>query len=250
MSEETVLIADDSIRIFGLIITIEHLKRIIKRDSVLFAIDQDGPFPLEIRDRGYAKLVPPADGLGPPTFELSGIKMHRSLGIDPFRDAKIKVEAVVKRGDYVLDTCGGLGYTATWARRNGAAEVISCEKNPDVISLRRYNPWSHEYLRDGRIEKIENDVVDVLKEFEDGHFDSIIHDPPRFSLAGELYGEKFIRDLNRILSAGGRIVFYTGEPYRAGRGRNFIAGVEKRLRKARFAGSYHKELMAITAEKK
>ena len=40
------------------------------------------------------------------------------------------------------DCCGGLGYYAAHALANGAAHVQSFEKNPDVVWLRRLNPWS------------------------------------------------------------------------------------------------------------
>jgi uncharacterized protein len=250
LGHESVPIEGETVRIFGLAVTAQQLRKIVKRESVIFALDPDGPFPLEVRDQGYTKLVPPMTEEGAPTVEISGIKMHRSQDIDPFRDAKIKAEAAVSRGDYVLDTCGGLGYTATWARRNGAANVVSCERNPDVIALRRYNPWSQEYLRDGGIEKLAVDVIQHIEEYEEGYFDAVIHDPPRFSLAGELYGEEFIWQMSTVLKRGGRLVFYTGDPYRVGRGRNFIEGVEKRLRRARLAGHFNPELQAVVAERR
>ena len=65
-------------------------------------------------------------------------------------------------------------------------------------------------------------------------FDSIIHDPPKFSLAGELYGFEFYSQLFRILKSGGRIFHYVGDPYSKGRGRLFLEGIEKRMKKAGF----------------
>jgi predicted methyltransferase len=240
-------IKDDSIVVEKFALSSSQLKKIIKRDTVVFAIDDDGPYPIEFRDNGYSKLVPLTDRLGAPTFELSGVKMHRTKGIDPFEDARTKAAAVVHPRDSLLDTCGGMGYTAIWARRIGAQEVTSSEINNDVIALRKYNPWSREYLEDEKTTKLEGDINELIGTFPDNSFDSILHDPPRFSLAGELYGEIFIGELARVLRPGGRLSFYTGEPYRTGRGRAFVEGVEKRLRKANLIGSYQKDIQAIVA---
>lgn len=249
LNDEHVKLSGDAAVVQGFPVTRKQLKKVSKRSNIVFAVDDQGLYPLEIREGGYAKLVPFEGGDGPPTLEFSGIKMHRTKGIDPFEDARTKVEAIVAPGDTTLDTCGGLGYTSIWARRFGAAEVVSCEINPNTIALRRYNPWSLDYLDDDSIEKLEGDIAVQIADFEDGYFDSIIHDPPRFSLAGELYGEGFIGHLARVLKHGGKLVFYTGEPYRVGRGRDFIAGVEKRLRKLRLSGEYDREIQAIVTTK-
>ena len=230
-------------------LTEKQLQKIVKRGSVLFAVDEDGPYPVEIREDTYSKLVPLDDKHGAPTFELSGIKMHRTMGIDPFEDARTKVKAVVSRGDYVFDTCGGMGYTSIWTRRLGASQTYSCEISEDVIALRKYNPYSREYLMDKGIEKIHESCADVINDFDDDYLDCIIHDPPRFSLAGELYGEEFLWQMARVLKEGGKLCFYTGDPYRSGRGRKFIEGITKRLRKLHLAGYWVKELQSIVATK-
>ena len=248
MTTESYDLNDDAILLGDLSLSTSQLKKIIKRDTVVFAIDEEGPYPVEFRDNGYSKLVPLTDRLGAPTFELSGVKMHRTMGIDPFEDARTKAAAVTRPGDYLLDTCGGMGYTAISARRIGATEVHSCEINDDVLALRKYNPWSREYLEDEKTIKLEGDINELINTFPDNYFDSIMHDPPRFSLAGELYGEIFIGEMARVLKKGGRLSFYTGEPYRTGRGRAFVEGVERRLRNAGLVGRYQKEIQAVVAE--
>jgi predicted methyltransferase len=35
------------------------------------------------------------------------------------------------------------------------------------------------------------DAVEVLKELESEEYDAVFHDPPRYSLAGELYSREF-----------------------------------------------------------
>jgi len=59
---------------------------------------------------------------------------HRQ--VSPFADAERKVGFIRPRGKVILDTCGGLGYFASWCLRGQAAQVQSYEKNPDVIWLR------------------------------------------------------------------------------------------------------------------
>ena len=228
----------------------KKLKKIIKRENVVFAIEDDDFYPLEIREEGYVKMVPAPGGLGAPTFELSGVKMHRTKDIDPYEDARTKVAESVKPGDTVFDTCGGLGYTATWALEYGAAQIYSCEINPDVIALRKYNPWTRRYLESDQIEKIHRSSAEEIQDFSTGYFDLIMHDPPRFSLSGDLYGDEFISEMSRTLKSTGILVFYTGEPYRSGRGRSFIDGVEKRLRRNRFECEYNPAIQCVVANKK
>lgn len=221
-----------------------ELAEVLKRPAAVFSIGPEGLSLLEVRGEGYHKLVPTS---GAPTVEISGVRMHRTFGIDPFDDARTKVEPAVRRNDSVLDTCAGLGYTAIWARRLGAGPVVSVEVDPAVIRLRRLNPWSSEYLEDEAIKKLDGDVFRLIDEFPGSSFDSILHDPPRFSLAGELYGEEFIGQMFRVLKRRGRLIFYTGEPYRRGRGRDFVAGVGRRLKAAGFDAEWRRDLFSYVA---
>ena len=86
------------------------------------------------------KLVPTE--WGPPTFEIDGIKMLPTAQVSPYADAERKVGLIKPRGKVILDTCGGLGYFAAWCVLGQARQVLSYEKNPDVIWLRSLNPWS------------------------------------------------------------------------------------------------------------
>src|SRR5882757_8651635 len=86
------------------------------------------------------KLVPTE--WGPPTFEIDGIKMLPTARVSPYADAERKVGLIQPRGKVILDTCGGLGYFAAWCLQGQAMQVLSYEKNPDVIWLRSLNPWS------------------------------------------------------------------------------------------------------------
>ncbi|OYT39131.1 MAG: methyltransferase [Desulfurococcales archaeon ex4484_58] len=169
-----------------------------------------------------------------PTLEINGIHMHRIKDIDPWSDSYLKVRrARVRRGDIVLDTCLGLGYTALNALKQGARVVYSVEIDESVIWIAEHNPWSHG-LVDDRIKIVQGDVVELVNQFKDSFFDKIIHDPPRYSgSTGELYSLEFYNELYRVLKPGGILYHYTGEPRRHG-SPSIVKGIGDRLRKTGF----------------
>ena len=63
----------------------------------------------------------------------------------------------------------------------------------------------------------------------------ILHDPPRFGFAGELYSQAFYAQLARVLRRGGHLFHYTGMPNRLTSGRDVPREVCKRLEKAGFS---------------
>lgn len=220
------------------------LERMAKTKKI-YLYRQGALSPLEIMNDNYYKLVP-TDGA--PTLEISGIRMHRTKDCEPFLDARQKVGEVVRRGDVVLDTCGGLGYTAIWCRRLGARRVISVEIDEKVRALRQNNPWSSEMFNDQGIELIDDDIFVYIKLLS-CKFDSILHDPPRFSRAGELYGREFYSQLYRIMKPEGRVFHYTGNPYSKGKKRDFVGGVVRRLQEAGFTTFLRPEKRGVLAVK-
>jgi len=177
------------------------------------------------------KLVPTE--WGPPTFEIDGIKMLPTARVSPYLDAEVKVGYVRPQGKIVLDTCGGLGYFAAWCLQGGAAQVISCEKSPDVIWLRSLNPWSPV---DGDVLRlIQADITQHVASLADGSVDAVLHDPPRFGIAGELYSRVFYQALARVLRHEGRLFHYTGSPNKLTSGRDVANEVAERLRQSGFA---------------
>ncbi|MBM0107161.1 SAM-dependent methyltransferase [Steroidobacter sp. S1-65] len=174
------------------------------------------------------KLVP--TDWGPPTFEIDGIKMLPSEKVSPYRDAEAKVALIEPRGKVVLDTCGGLGYFAAWCLAGGAAQIHSFEKNPDVIWLRSLNPWSPPV--GGALTLTEGDITSKVVEMPDASVDAILHDPPRFGIAGELYSQTFYDQLARVLKRGGRMFHYTGTPNKLTTGRDVPTEVAERLKRS------------------
>lgn len=177
------------------------------------------------------KLVP--TDWGAPTFEIDGIKMLPSAQLSPYEDAQRKVALIQPAGKQILDTCGGLGYFAAWCLQGNAQRIVSFEKNPDVIWLRSHNPWSPQ--AGGRFELINDDSSKRIGELPDASFDAILHDPPRFGIAGELYSQMFYDQLARVLKRKGRLFHYTGTPNKLTSGRDVPNEVAKRLRNAGFS---------------
>ncbi len=151
------------------------------------------------------KLVP--TDWGAPTFEIDGIKMLPTAKVSPYADAQRKVGLIQPRGKRILDTCAGLGYFAAWCLAGGATQVISFEKNPSVIWLRSLNPWSP--ASDGRLVLSEGDVSTQIPTLPSASFDAILHDPPRFGIAGELYSQAFYEQLARARSSRAASCFIT-----------------------------------------
>jgi hypothetical protein len=171
---------------------------------------------------------------GAPTIVLAGFPMHRVKGIDPYHDTLLKIRTLAPVGGRVLDTTTGLGYTAIEAART-ADRVVTIELDPAVLAVARLNPWSRPLFADESVERIVGDASEVVRTMADASFSRIIHDPPSFSLAGDLYSGAFYRHLCRVLRPGGRLFHYTGDP-NSGLGRRITTGVKRRLLDAGFGG--------------
>ncbi|HEX4873119.1 MAG TPA: SAM-dependent methyltransferase [Nevskiaceae bacterium] len=203
------------------------------RPRTVYAWEGGEWMPLARYGQALVKLVP--TDWGPPTFEIDGIKMLATAQLDPLDDARRKVALVQPRGRRVLETCGGLGYFSVAALEAGAAQVLSHEKSPEVLWLRRYNPWSPR-PDDPRLQLREADITQAILELPTASVDALLHDPPRFSIAGELYALAFYRELARVLRPGGWLFHYTGSPQQRSRGRDLPGEVIERLREAGLRG--------------
>ena len=248
LSESSVELLDEAALLpGGLRVSISDLRRIAEREEAIFIVDDDGIYMAAYADGHFYKLVP-TDGA--PTLEIDGIRMHRTRDITPERDAAMKLEALGLRGGWVLDICTGLGYTALEALRRDAELVVSIEVNPIVLKMANINPWSRGLFQDKRIDIILGDAYEVVPSLPEARFDYIIHDPPRFALAGHLYSAEFYHSLLRALKPGGRLFHYTGEPGSRYRRIDLRKGVMRRLREAGFTDiRYHREVMGVTCRR-
>jgi predicted methyltransferase len=200
------------------------------RDRTIYHWDGESFSPLSRYGSALIKLVPTE--WGPPTFEIDGIKMLPTSQVSPWEDARRKVALIEPRGKVILDCCAGLGYFAAWCLEGGAARVLSFEKNPDVLWLRSCNPWSPAPGDPLSLEL--GDVAERIARLRADSVDAVLHDPPRFGIAGELYSLEFYRQLSRVLRRGGRLFHYTGTPNRLARGRDLPREVARRLKEAGF----------------
>jgi len=191
----------------------------------------DGAFAVVSRfNKGLIKLVPTT--WGPPTFHIDGIKMLPTAHVCPYGDAGRKVGLIAPLGKQILDTCGGLGYFADWCIKGGAKQIVSTEKSPDVIWLRSLNPWSPAAV--APLELRQGDIAQDIAAFAANSFDAILHDPPRFGIAGELYSQVFYDHLARVLRRKGVIFHYTGAPNKLTSNRDVPNEVAQRLKRSGF----------------
>ena len=205
------------------------------KDRTIYYRDGDDFAPVSRYTGSLIKLVPTP--WGTPTFEIDGIKMLPTSKESPLDDARRKVALVQPRGKVILDTCGGLGYFAACCLDTGVARILSFEKNADVLWLRTLNPWSPDPdapASSGRLQLTHGDVTAAIIEMPDASVDAVLHDPPRFGIAGELYSRVFYEQLARALRRGGRLFHYTGSPNKLTSGRDVPREVRKRLEKAGF----------------
>jgi len=229
----------------------EQLTAIAEHEEACYAIrapgnaERIGRFS-EALSRHYS-LYPTA---GAPTILIAGFSMHRIKGTDPWRDTLAKVGAAAPLRGRVLDTSTGLGYTAIEAARApGVSEVVTIELDPTTLAIARDNPWSRALFADPTITQLIGDSYDLVPEFPDEAFSRIIHDPPIFGLAGELYSGAYYRELFRILRRGGRLFHYIGSLESKG-GAGVARGVIRRLGESGFVRiERRQEAFGVTALK-
>ena len=205
------------------------------KDRTIYYWDGDEFSPVSRFSGSLIKLVPTE--WGAPTFEIDGIKMLPTSKESPVDDARRKVALVEPRGKVVLDTCGGLGYFAACCLDAGVGRIQSFEKNPDVLWLRTLNPWSPDpesAVAGGRLQLRHGDVSQLIAGVADASVDAVLHDPPRFGIAGELYSQVFYDQLARVIRRGGRMFHYTGSPNKLTSDRDVPREVARRLEKAGF----------------
>lgn len=219
----------------GLALPWEAIEAIAASENACFAALADGAIERigqfsEALQRGYS-LYPTASA---PTLLIGGFSMHRIKGTDPVRDTLTKVRAAAPLRGRVLDTATGLGYTAiAAAKAPGVEEVVTIEIDPTTLAIARRNPWSRALFADPKISQLVGDACDLLPTLPSESFSRIIHDPPVFSLAGELYSGAFYRELYRVLRRGGRLFHYIGNLESKGGG--VARGAIRRLHESGFA---------------
>lgn len=192
-------------------------------------------------NKHFYKLVPTT---GWPTIQIDGIQMHRTVRFTPEIDAQKKVEVLSPFfNDLVLDICTGLGYTSIFLiKRN--CRVCTIEKDENVINIAKQNKFSTEFFvnltdtfppQQGKIKLFLDNATEVVKKFDSETFDAILHDPPRFNIAEELYTKSFYEQLYRILKPKHKILHYVGNPHtKHPKFKNVIPNIIKKLSEVGF----------------
>ena len=231
----------------GFSLTFDQIAEINADENSCFLLDEEGVHKAErfsaFTGRYYSLMPTP----GAPTMLISGIPMHRIKGTTPDQDTTWKIKALGKVYGNILDTATGLGYTAIQAART-AAQVITVEFDPAVISLCRINPWSQELFTNPRITQVIADSADIALMFTPGSLNAILHDPPMFNLAGHLYSGALYITFYEILKQNGRLFHYIGNPD-SRLGASVGRGVVKRLRQAGFTVTPKPKAFGVLAQK-
>jgi predicted methyltransferase len=211
----------------------DELNKAIKNNTSCFMIKDDSLVKVQFfseETKKFYKLFPTKDA---PTIEISGIRMHTTKNFTPIQDTREKIRSISPIRGSILDTCMGLGYTAICGAQH-AASLVTCEKDENVIEMAKLNPWSQALFNNPNISILKTDIFNEIKIFKNGTFDFIMHDPPRLSLATELYSLDFYKQLFRVLKSEGKIYHYTGLPGSRFRKINLRHNVGKRLMTAGF----------------
>ena len=210
----------------------EELELIADSQSSCFVIENGEATAIQFYSEATERLYSLYPTSGAPSMLISGIPMHRIKDTDPYHDTLEKIRSVKPMVGQVLDTATGLGYTAIQAART-AEHVTSIELDPAVLQVCRLNPWSRELFDNPKITQLIGDSFEVVAEMESGRFTRVIHDPPAFSLAGDLYSGEFYIQLHRVMRNQSRLFHYIGDP-ESKSGRSITAGVIRRLEQVGF----------------
>lgn len=216
----------------GPVLSLEQLKTIAKQKRQCFTVTEGEINPISVFSPHSNKMLALCPTLLAPTMLVSGIPMHRIKGIDPYTDTLSKIKAISPVKGNVLDTATGLGYTAIEAAKH-ADTVLTIEKDPSAIWLAHLNPWSRQLFENPIIQRVEGDVTEVIKKLPEGNYSRVIHDPPTFKFAGEMYSLAFYTQLRRVLATKGLLFHYIGDP-ESKLGAKMTMGVIRRLKEAGF----------------
>jgi uncharacterized protein len=234
LTQSDVQLSDDGIHLADhLILAWSDAERIAGSENGCFRVSQDGIDAIQTFSEvtGWARSLYPTGNA--PTMLVSGLTMHRiSRGVDPHEDTLNKIKAAAPVVGKVLDTATGLGYTAIEAAKT-AEHVTTIELDPAALEICHQNPWSQPLFDNPKIEQVIGDAWDVVEEMPDAQFSRILHDPPAFNLAGDLYAGDFYRELYRVLTRRGYVFHYIGDP-ESKSGATVTRGVIKRLHEAGF----------------
>lgn len=224
------------------------LEKISESEVKCYVVSEQGIEPAQVFSEATGRVCSLLPTRGAPSMLIAGFVMHRIKDIDPWQHAQRMIAAIAPVSGSVLDTTTGLGYTAILAART-AESVTTIELDPGAQAIARLNPWSRELFTNPKITQMLGDACEVVPTLASDNFHRVVHDPPTFALAGELYSSAFYRELYRVLKRGGRLFHYVGDPESKASG-GVTRGVLKRLQEAGFSRVVrHAEAYGVVAYK-
>lgn len=233
ISTVTVQVADSGVIFAGEAqLDWQQVEKIKKATSNCFSIAEGEARPIQVFSESTSRMCSLFPTKRTPSMLIAGFTMHRIVDIDPMQDTLKKVKTLTPLTGRVLDTATGLGYTAIEAAKT-ATQVITVELDPGAQAIAHQNPWSQTLFTSPKIQQVMGDAYEIVPGFADESFDRIIHDPPVFSLAGDLYSKVFYQQLHRILKRGGRLFHYIGDLNSKSSG-TVTRGAIKRMQEAGF----------------
>jgi predicted methyltransferase len=234
ISSVAVELIDEGVRFPpGELLPWSEVERIKRDETHCFILQNSEIRPVQVFSTATNRMCSLLPTKRTPTMLIAGFTMHRIVGIDPMEDTRKKIATLMPIIGRVLDTATGLGYTAIEAAKT-ADEVVTIELDPGAQEIARQNPWSRALFTNPKIKQIMGDAFDIVPTFPDESFSRILHDPPVFSLAGDLYSGQFYRELFRVLRRGGRLFHYIGG-LNSKPGSTVMRGVLRRLQEAGFS---------------
>ncbi len=187
-----------------------QVEKIKQADVNCFAVEGEDIRAIKVFSEATNRMCSLLPTKRTPSMLIAGFTMHRIVDIDPMEDTLKKIGTITPIVGRVLDTATGLGYTAIEAAKS-AEQVITIELDPGAQEMARQNPWSRKLFNNDKIQQMMGDAYEIVPTFDEESFSRIIHDPPVFNQAGELYSGVFYRELYRVLKRGGRLFHYIGD---------------------------------------
>ncbi|MFO8020477.1 MAG: hypothetical protein R6U96_17780 [Promethearchaeia archaeon] len=172
-----------------------------------------------------------------PILKISATPMHKKPFLDYLERKKLRGK--------IFDGGTGLGYSAIIASRT-ADNVITIERDPNVLDLARYNPHSYDLFTKPNIKIIQADITEEIKKHHYEKFDNLIQDGGMVNSSGTFYSQEHAHELFRVLKWKGRLYFYLPR-HGIKKGRDFGAEQISRLKKAGFTlvKRYRKKSFAV-----
>ncbi|MHA1905873.1 MAG: methyltransferase domain-containing protein [Candidatus Thorarchaeota archaeon] len=228
---------------------IESIRKISRESNSVYFIENGDYYQAAISTTHYYRLFR-SMGSRVPALMIDGVLMHRVKDVDPGKDAQMKARLCAQKGFKMLEICTGLGYSAIACLDKDIQNIITIEKDENVLKLAEINPWSSRLFTDERVKIVNGDALLEILQLKDNQFDGVLHDPPRFSMGSELYTLDFYQEIYRVLKSKGVLYHYVGSPGSKYKKRDIPKGVMTRLREVGFRDvTRRQETLGIIARK-